>query len=712
MKPKPSNIPLNEYWSFVQRDCETDNELIPLAKNIIKYNNQQSLNNSDKILSFLAVPEGSKKGYLWSGLWITIVQMLGLAYTTREDKILHKTRLAEYVANGNSVTNFYLYWALRFQFPFAEGKHRAYKELGIAIQPIVSILEHLVLIFNKALFNNKNSIDMAYLTYDEIILVLMKSRSNSIYEVMDNVNHILANRARFYNYEDLKDEGYNKIFANFSGRARLYLQRIDLIKFDADRERIFIANWNHYYKILVFLAYRRKAYIITTDGSSRIEYFEQAFNNLDPDPDCLHEAIQSISSDEGLGGIDPDMLERTSSFLLQNGIYFKKDLVEAFLLSIKTKPFVIISGISGVGKTLLPRSVMKMIGNEECRPIAVAPDWTDNSDMLGYFDVEGKFIIGEFTKLVLEANDKPHVPFFIILDEMNLSRVEYYFAQVLSVIESRYFDDELNRVEYQDYLFNKAIRQRLLESAINGSPQAETLRKIAELRISNNVYIIGTVNIDESTYPFSKKVLDRANVLEINDIDLKAGIIDAAETEAGATNLEAINDLFVGRITNLKELKIDWSLNEDLNRLLPLEKTLNQWADLLAEFNNILKNHRLNFGYRVRDEVCIYLYYAACQQNPETLENPDWWHKYFDQQLVQKVLTRFSGEQGEIENTIIQLINLSTATNYTEEDISGISKEEIIRVAKFPKAAIKLKLMLDEIKRLNRPSTSFWVVQQ
>jgi hypothetical protein len=201
--------------------------------------------------------------------------------------------------------------------------------------------------------------------------------------------------------------------------------------------------------------------------------------------------------------------------------------------------------------------------------------------------------------------------------------------------------------------------------------------------------------------------LDRANVLEINEIDLMSGIVDAEETGDRDTRPVAINNLFVGKITNMTELKKEWQLNQELNNILPMQETLKTWITLLEEFNRVLKSRRLNFGFRVRDEVSIYLYHAA-SQNHQTMENANWWYKYFDQQLVQKVLTRFSGEQGEIEEEIVSLFNLCATKEYKQEDI--LKTKEFNQTIKFQKAATKLKLMLKELVEFDRPSTSFWTV--
>ena len=235
--------------------------------------------------------------------------------------------------------------------------------------------------------------------------------------------------------------------------------------------------------------------------------------------------------------------------LLADGLIFEPSFVEAFLLALKTKPLVILSGISGTGKSALPRALARMVGND-VQPIAIAPDWTDNSDMLGYFDMNGQFISGEFTSLVAQAALAPDTPFFVVLDEMNLARVEYYFAQVLSVLESRRRDPQSGTVSSTDYLFNPAMRDRLASQ--NNAP---AVRALAALRFGPNLYLIGTVNIDETTHPFSKKVLDRANVLEVNDVDLMQGLgAPTDDAPPAPADVPASNAFFAGNITRMSEL--------------------------------------------------------------------------------------------------------------------------------------------------------------
>jgi len=146
--------------------------------------------------------------------------------------------------------------------------------------------------------------------------------------------------------------------------------------------------------------------------------------------------------------------------------------------------------------------------------IPVRSDWTDNSELFGFYNlIEKKYHVPCFLNFLLNAINNPEYPFFVILDEMNLSKVEHYFSDILSCLESRYLKD--GEVHQEKIVLH------------NGQTQLETDLDDFEyipnaIEIPLNLYITGTVNIDESTYMFSPKVLDRANVIEFNEVDLEA----------------------------------------------------------------------------------------------------------------------------------------------------------------------------------------------
>ena len=693
--PKNNEIPDSENWKFIQRFPNIEQELLPLATNLVVCRGNSVETNKSKILSFLPVTE-EKQISEWSALWVTIIHTLGLAFTTSQDDLLHTTKLAEFLSSTKNADAFFMYWALKFQFPFAQNKHVEWKEKEKVVQPYVLIVEHLLGLFDAALVEKRFPFEECYLTYEEVILVLMKSSIENTYDVKRNVNLLLENRKNNFDYSALHVQGYKTVESQFADRTRLYFEKIDIFTFDNSKRRVCCCDWQHLLRAAAFISFRQPP-IPVTNEATRVSYFNQCYNSLNPDPVQLYRAVMSAGNAANISINEFNLINIIHGRLMAEGLAFNKEFIESFFLSLRAKPFVILSGISGTGKSALPKTMMRILGNEICRPIAVAHDWTDNTVLLGYFDIDGNFIIGEFTALVREAAKNPSRPFFIMLDELNLARVEYYFAQVLSVLESRYFDPLHGTTQYREFLFNHAIRERLSKSS------DPAVQELASLKLTPNVYIIGSVNIDETTHPFSRKVLDRANVLEINSVNLYEGI-QSQHTNSSYLDIPSPNYFFAGNIATLGDLQTIWQMNPLLD--LPVEKTLITWIDTLAAFSRILEPIKMNIGFRVRDEVCIYLYQSALLDD---MTKDGWWHRHFDSQLVQKILPRVNGEQGQIETYLVQLFNkcVSEDSDLIQEDIVNINLEEQQGV-RFLKSARKLQRMLLEITAQDKPSTSFW----
>ncbi len=181
------------------------------------------------------------------------------------------------------------------------------------------------------------------------------------------------------------------------------------------------------------------------------------------------------------------IIDHVSSYIQSKGFFYeKKDLIN-FFLSLKTKPFVILSGISGTGKTKIVQWFAESLGateeNGQFTLIPVRPDWSDSSDLLGYVNLQGEFQERPLIKVLEAADANPNSPYFVVLDEMNLARVEYYFSDFLSVIESRKWKD------------GKIVTSPVLPESITNK----------HITIPSNVYIIGTVNMDETTHPYFQK---------------------------------------------------------------------------------------------------------------------------------------------------------------------------------------------------------------
>lgn len=256
------------------------------------------------------------------------------------------------------------------------------------------------------------------------------------------------------------------------------------------------------------------------------------------------------------------------------GLIFSDQLIHRFVASLFTKPFVICSGLSGSGKTKLAQAFAQWIAADKSQYliVPVGADWTNREPLLGYPNALNKeeYVRPENGVLDLmlraknnfEDDKKTTKPYFLILDEMNLSHVERYFADFLSTMESGE-DIPLHKIDTEDI------------------PQT--------IKLPRNLFIIGTVNIDETTYMFSPKVLDRANTIEfrLTENDL---------IEFVASEIELNIDLLTGEGANMAESFMSMALQKT-------DKNLKPYQDDLKNFFSELKKSGAEFGYRTASEI-------------------------------------------------------------------------------------------------------------
>lgn len=404
-------------------------------------------------------------------------------------------------------------------------------------------------------------------------------------------------------------------------------------------------------------------------------YIPYSFEQMPSEEQLQQDLQQMIQYYENYVGIKANMKqsEHTSyqniinhihSYISSKGFYYTKEEVINLFLSLKTKPFVILSGISGTGKTKVIQWLAESVGatekNGRFTLIPVRPDWNDGSDLLGYVDIKGEFKPGPLTKVVLEAEQNKEDPYFVLLDEMNLARVEHYFSDVLSVMESRRWED------------GKIVSSNLLAKEIAGQ----------DISLPPNVYIIGTVNMDETTHPFSKKVLDRANTIEFNRVQLNH--LDFLKELKEAEPIQLKQEVFTAKYLHLK----------DVYHQYPhiVEKATTE----LVQINEYLQPLGAHVGYRVRDEICFYLAYNE-EGQLMTFENA------FDHCLLQKILPRISGSDTRVQRALEQLFTFCTNIELNGE-YDGLLD---FTYAKYPKSANKV---LDMLRRLRDDGfTSFWI---
>ena len=366
-----------------------------------------------------------------------------------------------------------------------------------------------------------------------------------------------------------------------------------------------------------------------------------------------------------------ESMELIKEYVASKGFSYDGELIENFYLSLKSKPFVILAGTSGTGKTRLVRLFAEAIG-ANYKLVSVRPDWSDSSDLFGHVNLKGEFVPGAIIDYIHEAA-KPeniNIPYFLCLDEMNLARVEYYLSDFLSIIETRHRED--GRVVTDEIILDKAV--------------SVTYGKVI---LPENLYVIGTVNMDETTFPFSKKVLDRANTIEFSYVDLVPDFSESLE-EAEAQNCK--NDFLK---TDYITLMSD-TATED-------RQFVSDICFELQEINEILQCAQAHVGYRVRDEI---IFYMLNNKKAELLDT----NLAFDNEIMQKILPRIQGSSASIKDMLCELFK-KCAGDYTGLSQASVSEQMQVYVetkdCKYKKSAEKICYMM---RRFEEDGfTSYWL---
>lgn len=388
-----------------------------------------------------------------------------------------------------------------------------------------------------------------------------------------------------------------------------------------------------------------------------------------------------VQVEEGEGELQVgQQIEKIFEYINSKGFVYDEKLLKNFYLSLKSKPFVLLAGTSGTGKTRLVRLFAEAIGaygSGRYKQIAVKPDWSDSMDLFGHVNLDNRFVPGAIVEFIKKASDDPNkLPYILCLDEMNLARVEYYFSDFLSIIETR------------DLVEGEIVTDNLVPKVCySGDEDAEKL--YSNLMIPENLYIIGTVNMDETTFPFSKKVLDRANTIEFSYVDFNLPeSISSNEAEAVEVKNEFLrSDYLKLRIDCIDKWEAVKKFNYDITKI-----------------NSVLEKSDSHFGYRMRDEIIFYMLY-----NDEfgLLDEKE----AFDNQIMQKILPRIQGSSESTANILRELFKIcagSFINNNGQTD--GHKMKSYLDnkgIADYPKSAEKICKMLRRYE--DDDFTSFWV---
>lgn len=368
-----------------------------------------------------------------------------------------------------------------------------------------------------------------------------------------------------------------------------------------------------------------------------------------------------------------------------------------YITAIKSKPFLLLAGISGTGKSRIVRELARACWEEDSdeykaqKPknfemVQVKPNWHDSSELIGYVSrVSGKaeFVAGDFLKFVAKAWEDQDTPYFLCLDEMNLAPVEQYFAEYLSVVESRkcgedgvVTTDPILKKEDAEWYFN-------LTAEITSDDKVRTRFNEDGISIPQNLIVVGTVNMDETTFSFSRKVLDRAMTIEMNEVNLHGGLTKRHESIG-----KLGKDELVGSAVEGVDVYDDYT------------DVCNTALSYLQKVNDVLEGTPFKIAYRTRNEFLLYVVNnLPYNKDKDGNDLPQGYviARALDEITSMKILSRIEGDDTKVKDCLLNALSQVIA-----DGLNTITDEE------HPVKSVSVA-KLDEMKnRLQSGYTSFW----
>lgn len=373
----------------------------------------------------------------------------------------------------------------------------------------------------------------------------------------------------------------------------------------------------------------------------------------------------------------------TSQHLVSESIDKEKYL--PYLTALRTKPFMLLAGISGTGKSRIVRELAKACwtegeddyGNNCPRNLCmvrVKPNWHDSSDLIGYVSrINGeKYVVGPFLRFLAKALQEPNRPYFLCLDEMNLAPVEQYFAEYLSVIESRKLQDGQITTDPVIPFENTEAYGSLIDQLFETDEERKAYKTEnggKRLTLPPNLFVVGTVNMDETTFSFSRKVLDRAMTIEMNEVQLDAGLDSGNSAGFGYIGSDLMGEAAEGCDI--------YAANQAL---------CDEVVAYLGKVNDILEGTPFKIAYRTRNDFLLYavnrLHFAPDSELWQAL----------DEMTSMKILSRIEGDNERCERVLKDMKSLlaETAGEHHAKDCVSLKK-------------------IDEMQlKLNSGYTSYW----
>lgn len=442
--------------------------------------------------------------------------------------------------------------------------------------------------------------------------------------------------------------------------------------------------------------------VISDNGNSVIDVSFKKANELKlfTNPVCYTEIVKDtvsphadivIDRKKGRDAVIQDLSKAKTN-------YSPSALSTSYLTAMRTKPFLLLAGISGTGKSRIVKQMafescpdIQALRSDKTAPgnyelIEVKPNWHDSSELLGYESEIGgpHYVVTPFVRFLVKAMRYPDVPFFVCMDEMNLAPVEQYFAEFLSVLESRKllsdgtitseplikadifskYADQLHRdLDITDTETYKAVYDRLKNDG---------------LRLPSNLIVVGTVNMDETTHQFSRKVIDRAMTIEMNIEDAETPFKNFFE---GGDALHYYDnpqpkDLFLPKVVQASEA-LSILRAEDASYLKE------NVPGLLHSLNSALNGTPFKIAYRVQNELILY-FFSLREENPDEAAEA-LLAQAMNAILMMKVLPRIEGDEDLLDKP------LKALAQFTEN---------------YPQASRKIAEMQERLPRAH--FTCFW----
>lgn len=368
-----------------------------------------------------------------------------------------------------------------------------------------------------------------------------------------------------------------------------------------------------------------------------------------------------------------------------------------YITAIKSKPFLLLAGISGTGKSRIVRELARACWDEgsedynaqkpkNFQMVQVKPNWHDSSDLIGYVSrVSGKaeYVAGDFLRFVAKAWEDKETPYFLCLDEMNLAPVEQYFAEYLSVVESRKSHED--GTVTTDPIFEKVDEEWYFNLTASLTTDENVRKQFNKdgICIPQNLIVVGTVNMDETTFSFSRKVLDRAMTIEMNDVDLHGGLTERNE-----------------QIGKLGKAELIGNAVEGVDVYADNKEVCETVLTYLDTVNAVLNGTPFKVAYRTRNEFLLYvvnnLPYNK-DENDTELELGYVVARALDEITSMKVLSRIEGDDTKVSDEFLDRLSKTI-----EDGLKAVSGEE------HTITSISLAKLKDMKAKLASGYTSFW----